>query len=283
MCNYNMADTLEQSLTSILDQLDDRFEVLLVDDGSSDNSIKVIEDLQTKYKNLRLHPMPRDRKRKLGFTRNVSIQEARGDYVLLHLDCDDTYGPFITDFTAVFHQIEKCLGHDFLLSGQHINMARRNFLLQHGPYRNLKRCQDRDLWIRMAALGAYIPLQHHDFATRLPKQRSERIFRIFYLSWEHILYDFRTGMRIQDFLKYEAKKRNGMPFLLQALRLLYIMPNWLFSKFLPPIKYPESMNTPDKIASYREKAKGTFTEVMNRNNCEPNYDMLTPEAQAIFI
>ena len=30
MCNYNMADTLERSLTSLLTQLDDEFEVVLI-------------------------------------------------------------------------------------------------------------------------------------------------------------------------------------------------------------------------------------------------------------
>ena len=34
VCNYNMAETLEVSLKSVLDQLDERYEVVVVDDGS---------------------------------------------------------------------------------------------------------------------------------------------------------------------------------------------------------------------------------------------------------
>jgi glycosyltransferase involved in cell wall biosynthesis len=44
-----MADTLERSLTSILDQIDDRFEVVIVDDGSADDSVNVIKGMQLRY------------------------------------------------------------------------------------------------------------------------------------------------------------------------------------------------------------------------------------------
>ena len=42
ICNYNMADTIDKALISVLDQVDERFEILVIDDGSSDDSIKVI-------------------------------------------------------------------------------------------------------------------------------------------------------------------------------------------------------------------------------------------------
>ena len=167
MCNYNMADTLERSLTSILDNVDDRFEVVLVDDGSTDNSVEVARALALRYKNLRVVGLRRDAKRKLGLTRNISIQHAMGEYVMLHLDCDDIFGPYLPDFVEVFHRIEECLGRDILLSGQHINMARREFLLKHGPYRNLYRGEDRDLWSRLLTANAYIPLDHVEFCRAL--------------------------------------------------------------------------------------------------------------------
>ena len=40
ICNYNMKEYLEISLKSILEQLDERYEVLVIDDGSNDGSLK---------------------------------------------------------------------------------------------------------------------------------------------------------------------------------------------------------------------------------------------------
>ena len=71
ICNYNMADTLEISLSSVLNQLDDRFEVLVIDDGSTDKSVDIIRMLKLKYNNLRLICLQRDKNRKLGETRNI--------------------------------------------------------------------------------------------------------------------------------------------------------------------------------------------------------------------
>ena len=109
ICNYNMDQTIEQSLVSVLDQIDNRYEVLLLDDGSSDNSVLIVKELQNKYHNLRLLSLKRDKKRLLGETRNISIREARGEYVILHVDTDDVWGPFIDDFVSVFHKIANCI------------------------------------------------------------------------------------------------------------------------------------------------------------------------------
>ena len=101
MCNYNMASTLEKALRSILEQIDpDSYEVVLVDDGSKDNSVEIVKSMQKKFSNLKLVCLERDFNRKLGFTRNISVQEANGEYVLLHLDCDDITAPNIQDFVT---------------------------------------------------------------------------------------------------------------------------------------------------------------------------------------
>ena len=97
-----MADTLEKSLSSIIDQIDDRFEIIVVDDGSNDGSLEILEQLDERHSFFHLIPLPRDRDRKLGLTRNISIENACGEYVMLHLDCDDIIGPFLKDFAEVF-------------------------------------------------------------------------------------------------------------------------------------------------------------------------------------
>ena len=52
--NYNMSDTIERALKSVLNQLDNRYEVLVVDDGSSDNSVEIVSKLCKEFDILRL-------------------------------------------------------------------------------------------------------------------------------------------------------------------------------------------------------------------------------------
>lgn len=283
MCNYNMERTLEPSLSSILDQLDERFEVLVVDDGSNDNSVSVIKSMQAKYPSLRLIELKRDPKRKLGLTRNISVQEARGEYVLLHLDCDDLYGPFLKDFVSAFHQIEKAIGKDVLLSGQHINMARREFLLQHGPYKNIFRGEDRNLWVRLAAIGAYIPFDHVDFVTRMPKTAKERNTRSILYTWDHLQNDFRSGATIPTFLYYEFTADRGFSWKIKLCRLLFMIPAWFAAKFQEQTPPPAALSTPEKFNDYRTATRGTFAELLKRYKCEPDFSEMSADAQKIFV
>ena len=52
ICNYNMAETLEAALKSVLDQLDDRYEVIVIDDGSTDSSKEKLHKISKEYQNL---------------------------------------------------------------------------------------------------------------------------------------------------------------------------------------------------------------------------------------
>ena len=98
ICNRNMAETLRISLESILNQVDERFELVVVDDGSRDNSLEIMSELKSKYKNFIFYSLPRDKKRKLGLTRNFSIAKANGRWVILHLDTDDYVESGILEF-----------------------------------------------------------------------------------------------------------------------------------------------------------------------------------------
>jgi len=167
IANLNMEKTIEVCLRSVLDQIDQRFEVIVVDDGSTDNSVNILKKLSNEYINLRIFELKRDKQRTLAQTRNVSVSYAQGDYLILNIDCDDYWYPYIKDFVEVYHQIEKVKGTNFLLSGQQINMGKSDFLRSHGPYRNGHMVEDRDLWFRLAKIDSYIPLEHVVFRKRM--------------------------------------------------------------------------------------------------------------------
>lgn len=174
IANYNMNSTLKKSLQSILNQLDDNFEVIVVDDGSNDLSLQTLYEIKKDYSNLTIIPLLRDNRRKLGETRNVSIRAARGKYVLLHLDTDDIWDNFISSFTKIYHEIEKRTGlENFMLSGEQINMATRNLLIKN-PYPNVYYGEDRLLWSKLAVLNRLICIKHKVFRKRIAQKSYKR-------------------------------------------------------------------------------------------------------------
>ena len=75
---YNVEDTLQRCLESVLTQMDERMEVILIDDGSTDSSGKIAEDMTANKGNCRLiHQTNKG----LSAARNAGIEVATGDYL----------------------------------------------------------------------------------------------------------------------------------------------------------------------------------------------------------
>jgi len=269
MCNYNMEATLVPSLESILSQVNDNFEVIVVDDGSSDKSTLIIKMLQKKWPQLRLVCLKRNKNRKLGYTRNISIRKARGKYVLLHLDCDDLWEPFISDFIVAYHQIEEAVNKPFYLAGQHIHIARRDFLIKHGPFINIYRGEDRELWSRLIKINAFILLRHKPFFQRIPKAGLKYYTSTIFNTWDHMINDFRSGTTPLNFIYYEFKKRNSMGFKLLLLRAFFLFPAFLKARYMGNLKVES--HDPELIGRHREASKANLTEILDKYNKKTNF------------
>ena len=85
---YNAEDYLSECVESILKQKYDisKIEILLIDDGSTDNSLKICKNYKKKYNNIVLIEQPNSGVSK---ARNSGISKATGKYIML-LDSDDT-------------------------------------------------------------------------------------------------------------------------------------------------------------------------------------------------
>ena len=87
---YNVEKYIEKCLTSLVNQTLEEIEIILVNDGSKDNSIKVAKDFEQKYSaKIRYYEKPNGG---LGDARNFGIKFAKGEYIAF-LDSDDYVEP----------------------------------------------------------------------------------------------------------------------------------------------------------------------------------------------
>lgn len=82
---YNMEKYLEDCIKSLLNQTLKEIEIILVNDGSTDNSIKILEKYEKEYSNIKVISQPNQG---LGGARNTALKNAVGEYVGF-VDADD--------------------------------------------------------------------------------------------------------------------------------------------------------------------------------------------------
>ena len=86
---YNAEEYIERCLYSVLDQTFDDFEVLVVDDRGTDNSILLAEEVANKHANgAKLRIVQHDKNKGVAEARNTIIDEASGKYIYF-MDSDD--------------------------------------------------------------------------------------------------------------------------------------------------------------------------------------------------
>ena len=82
---YNTEKYIERCLDSIMKQDYPNFEVILVNDGSTDESGIIIQKYKEKYKNI---SYIKQENKGVGAARNAGIKVAKGDYISF-VDSDD--------------------------------------------------------------------------------------------------------------------------------------------------------------------------------------------------
>ena len=86
---YNAAETLEESLESVLKQDFSDYELVVVNDGSQDSTASLIEAIAQRNPQREIHVLEQENQG-LGAARNAGIAAAEGTYIAL-LDADDIW------------------------------------------------------------------------------------------------------------------------------------------------------------------------------------------------
>lgn len=171
--NYNYSIYIEQSINSLLSQTFSDYELIIIDDGSTDNSRSIIE----RYKDIARIVFQKNQG--LNISNNIALKMANGKYII-RLDADDFLEPEALSCMVDMLESDSDLGlvfpdyfyvdkngfrigeekrHNFssevAIFDQPAHgactMIRKKFLHQLGGYDERYKCQDGyDLWLKIA-------------------------------------------------------------------------------------------------------------------------------------
>ena len=87
MPSYNVEKYIEESIASVCNQTYNNYELIVVDDCSTDNTFNIISNIAKNNPNIKVYQTPTNMRQ--GAARNIALSKAEGEY-LMFLDSDDT-------------------------------------------------------------------------------------------------------------------------------------------------------------------------------------------------
>ncbi|MNK33137.1 UDP-Glc:alpha-D-GlcNAc-diphosphoundecaprenol beta-1,3-glucosyltransferase WfgD [compost metagenome] len=230
---YNRAHLIEHTLTSVLNQSSEDFEVILIDDGSTDNTQEVVQPYLSEK--VRYYRIPNSER---GAARNRGTEYAKGDYINW-FDSDDEMLPHHVahvkacclannnpEIVNVMYQIKDSVSGkitpvqssyssgqkqrtNFLIEGNYLAcnpvIVRKDIALQN-PFiedRALSASEDYELWLR---LHAKYPFHQSSEITSYLIQHDER-------SVKTMTNPDKLETRFLTFLKYTGNNTELRKFM----------------------------------------------------------------------
>ena len=88
---YNREEYVEECIRSVFAQSYTDFEIIIIDDGSTDNTVEICEELAKEDSRIRIHL---GKHRGVSAARNIGLDVAQGEFVFF-IDSDDVIHPFL--------------------------------------------------------------------------------------------------------------------------------------------------------------------------------------------
>jgi len=136
ICTYNGEKYLKDQLDSIVNQTYKNIEIIITDDASTDNTIKIIKEFQKKYKFIKLY----ENKKNIGYVKNFerAINLSTGDYIALS-DQDDYW--MQNKLELLLNEIEKrddslLVYSDSMIVDENLKELNRTLSDNYPPYGN---------------------------------------------------------------------------------------------------------------------------------------------------
>jgi glycosyltransferase involved in cell wall biosynthesis len=154
--HYNNFKTIRKSLLSIISQVNDDFEIIVVDSKSNDGSQLILREFSDCGK-IKLI----EQKCSRGKGRQLAFENSTGDIVISNIDMDEIYKPRINEMLSLIHGFGDFI---FLVTSsnskeerglQNITVGKRTTINEVGGWRDVNYGEDWDLWRRAALKGKF--------------------------------------------------------------------------------------------------------------------------------
>jgi glycosyltransferase involved in cell wall biosynthesis len=143
---FNCAGSLRASLESILGQVDESYETVVVDNYSTDGTTDILREMEGRGL-VKLVV----RKCFRGAGRQAAYENSSGDYIIDQVDMDDIYLPLIRTVIDLYH--EHFEGFVLLLNG--LVIIPRKIVSKVGGWHDLQWGEDTEFYARVAKLGLF--------------------------------------------------------------------------------------------------------------------------------
>ncbi|MDG6903977.1 MAG: glycosyltransferase family 2 protein [Nitrososphaerota archaeon] len=166
---FNESRSVKGALESVLSQVNDDFEIVVVDNESTDGTQKILAEMAAKY------PMVKviEAKCSRGKGRQISFENSTGAYIVANMDMDDEFEPALGPLLSLYHseaegnllwvrslpevrdsggQVHHAPQREW---GGGVMIGPRKLIDELGGWRDLQRFEDLELAARAARHGRY--------------------------------------------------------------------------------------------------------------------------------
>ena len=225
ICTYQMGDCISYTLESLLKSTEEDIEILIIDDGSKDETFEVCKTFKKKYKRINYLNLERDPRRKLGETRNISVAAANSDIVALHIDADDIWNKSLQDIIDFYLYFRVNLDIRKMIIGNHIALTSKDIFWASDGYDNIYRGEDRDFMFRLVKNQDVFFFDHEIIYSRQKRNLKRTFYKSFKDVWSHCKFDALYSEKIINLIFSSlifSPKNNHFSIKVRLLRFIFI-------------------------------------------------------------
>lgn len=196
---HNGEKTVKETIESVLSQSYKNFEMIIVDDVSSDNSVNIIKEYQANDKRIKLFQL--EKQGGASIARNYALKQAKGKYIAF-LDCDDLWYPEKLDKQINYmenNNIDFCYNDYEYIDEKSVKMNK------------YRKCPKKVSYFRMllgCSVGCLTVVYNKEKAGNINISQIKK--RNDYALWCLVLKKLRKGYKYNDILAMYRKSGNSL-------------------------------------------------------------------------
>lgn len=239
---YNSENFIEKCVDSIMNTKENDFEILLINDGSTDSTPKILKKISKKYNNVLVY---NNSNKGVSYSRNYGIKKAKGEYIMF-VDADDELNKnwyenikkYLFDYDIVYFSkniikdnievllksIIGCNNKDICIAGPYSKIFKREMILKNNLKFEEKIINGEDMLFNIECLknsNSFMTVNfsfylYRKYIGQSTKKYDERILN------SDLLFHKKLKMLLKDFCIDIDERKKYMNFCLQnAIIMLY--------------------------------------------------------------